>query len=658
MLFSRFGKDLISLPLGLGFVLLAGGVALAQEEPRLINTERALALQIAAEQNQAPVDQLAIVASAKANYAYSGKTVKAFKVENRVTGETYQVNMDASGAVYDGADLIAAEQAAYATRFGRLEPALAKRVAGAAPKQTIPVIVWLNEPEYRGPARPPLADQQSSLREAAGSEAEVEAYFAQADAMRAAAVAPLVAPVARELGVRGYHVKTDAYAPMVAGALRVETIRDLAQRDEVAMIYLDRVNNKPQLENARATIHADIVERRGYTGAGVSLAQVEVGGRIATSNPFLSGVTQDTTNICNSTNSHSTGVAGIIRSTDLARRGIAPGAQLWAGGSCAGRDSELTDRTTAAADWGARAINLSWGGNDGLVPGVQERFYDNLVLNRWRTIVVAAGNHGATGCPQGSSGNVLTPGLGYNTITVGNFNDNNSTTWSDDFMDRCSSWRNPTSTHSDREKPEVAAPGTNINSTTTASPWTGAIGSGTSFAAPMVTSMAGLLIQRNWRLQTWPEVLKAIIMASAVHNIEGSARLSEFDGAGGVVADIADNIADSFNGKWDGQIYDCSAVSPLILARPWLPSGVGFRMVIAWDNDPAYSNYASQPSADLDLEILDPNGYVVGRSASYDNTYEIVDTRLSTAGYYTVQVKKWRCDLSPRYLGWAWYVGA
>ena len=61
-------------------------------------------------------------------------------------------------------------------------------------------------------------------------------------------------------------------------------------------------------------------------------------------------------------------------------------------------------------------------------------------------------------------------GLAYNIITVGAFDDRN--------------------TIRNREKPEVTAPGSNIMSTTTASPWYGNIGSGTSYAAPMVTGVA------------------------------------------------------------------------------------------------------------------------------------------------------------------------
>jgi subtilisin family serine protease len=247
-------------------------------------------------------------------------------------------------------------------------------------------------------------------------------------------------------------------------------------------------------------------------------------------------------------------------------------------------------------------------------------------------------------------------------ITVGNFDDRNTVGWGDDLMSGCSSWRDPSSTHSDREKPEVSAPGTNINSTTTTSPWTGGIGSGTSYAAPMVTGTAALMMQRNTSLQFWPEAVKAILMVSAVHNIEGATRLSEFDGAGAVVANRADLLAgarrttSSFG--WNARSYDCASPANTDVAVMSLTAGVRTRVAIAWDQNPAYGSYASQPSADLDLHVLSPTGALHAASSTWDNTYEIVDFTPTVSGNHTLRVHKYRCDLTPRWLGFAWRAGS
>lgn len=219
----------------------------------------------------------------------------------------------------------------------------------------------------------------------------------------------------------------------------------------------------------------------------------------------------------------------------------------------------------------------------------------------------------------------------------------------------CSSWVDPDSKYHDREKPEVAAPGTNINSTTTSSPWIRATGSGTSYSAPMATGVAALLMNRNISLQSSPEAIKAILMATALHNIEGSSRLSEYDGAGGIVADEADNVARGIYGGWGYRSYTCSTINPLTVASPYLTAGTRTRVVIAWPTDPSYGSYTTRPSSDLGLYIDNSLGYTIAVSDWWDNTYEIVDFVPSQSGYYKIQVYKFRCDLSPSRLAWAWY---
>jgi hypothetical protein len=304
-------------------------------------------------------------------------------------------------------------------------------------------------------------------------------------------------------------------------------------------------------------------------------------------------------------------------------------------------------------------INLSWGSNIGLTPGSNDRFYDDMVINRYRTIVKSAGNE-AGPCNSGT-GNVTSPGLAYNVITVGNFNDMNTSGWSNDIMHGCSSYVDPSSTHGDREKPEVAAPGTGINSTRTSSPWTGAVGSGTSVAAPMVTGGAALLMETNSSLKVWPEAVKAILMVTAVNNIEGAKGLSDEDGAGGIELYKARRVAkrrvEIGTRGWGAKSYSCSSATWRTLATMKLKANVRTRAAIAWDTDDNYSDYKNRPGADLDLWVRDPSGNLVESSISWDNTYEIVDFTPTQTGNYELQVRKFRCDHNPRWLGWAWRRG-
>jgi hypothetical protein len=644
------------------------------------------ALVIAAARTGRALGTLSIAHSAIANFDLTNQNIHRFKVIDP-TGDIVGVSLTEAGREVDVEQLVAAEDAAHTAIYGRLNPALATAIT-AANDQPLSVILWLRTAAYEGPARPEpkdfataaltdtetAAESRASSSAAPGDEettivadqpaapvpldgatvqrqAEIDRLFAEVDAVRAAFVAEATTPIVRRIRSLGFDARADLYAPAVYAKLNAPVLAEAANWDEVLEIHLEQTS-EPQLDIARQVIRANTVNDLGMTGSGIRVAQIEVGGRINTDNPYLAGVVQDTTFVCLA--AHAAAVAGDIRSTHPTVRGVAPGVTLWAGGSCQGFNSQLEDRTTAAINWGARAINLSLGANTSGFLTSFDRFYDNLVINQFRVVVVAAGNYGASGCPQGSDGFVGSPANAYNVIAVGNYNDFNTVTPAGDAMNPCSSWRNPASTNNDREKPEVSAPGTNINSTINVEPWIGDTGSGTSYSAPMVTGGVALLYQRNADLIPWPEAIKAILMATALQNIEGAARLSQFDGAGGVQLDQADNVARGVAGAWGGQDYNCATVSPLTIATVTLAAGRRFRSAVVWDTDPNYDAYGVRPSADLDLRILNAAGVVVAVSSSYDNTYEIVDFAPSAAGAYRLQVTRFRCNVSPRWLGWAW----
>ncbi|HWU86340.1 MAG TPA: S8 family serine peptidase [Kofleriaceae bacterium] len=577
------------------------------------------------------VENLKVVSSATGQYPAMGKVTREYKTVNQIDGTIEGVALDELGREIDVARLQQSELAAREALERGLDAPLARRLANARRGELIEVAIWLKEPAYRAPARPAPG---SSLPRARG-----EAMFAQVDRQRSAFVKAVVEPFAARLRGRGFKVKAHTHAPLVHATLPPEVIEELRASKDVDRMYLP-VTAGPTLKAERMSIHAHVVNNLGITGAGVPVAAVEVGGQLNTANPFLAGVTQDLTFSC--PGAHAAAVAGIIRSADPVESGVAPGANLWVGGSCGGSSAELEDRSTAAAAWGARALNLSFGAYTGGVLTELDRYYDSLVIHQYRTVVPAAGN-------DGNAAFVRSPGSAYNVITVGAYDEQTN------LIAGFSGGLDPGSSHGDREKPEVAAPGVDFLSTLNASPWTGSVGSGTSYAAPMATGTAALMMQRNPTLQFWPEAVRAIMMATATRNIEGATRLSELDGAGGIFADYADDVTRGVYGGWGGIGYDCSAAPTTVLATMSLVAGHTARVVISYDTDPSYGSYGTQPSADLDLLIKDPSGSVVAVSASYDNTYEIVELVAGTTGTFTIEVSRYRCDLSPRWLGYAYF---
>jgi Subtilase family len=634
-----------------GALAAGGGPATAQDAVPEELEQRAL--QIVAEEQGTSPRALTLAASTPSDYPLQGEHVFDFKVADR-EGRVHGVTLDREGSRLEGEKLADAERAARLDRYGRLDPRLAERLETAAGDERFDVLLWLDAPATAYD-RPALGGPDTTLKDLAS-------FYDEIDAARARDVAEVTRPVLERLAGLGIEATADSHAPVVYATLPVDLLRELSSWEEIDTVY-EAGTNEPEVEVSVPTVRGDAVKGLGINGAGVNVAQIEAGGRVATGNPHLAGVTQDATSVCAAASAHSTAVAGIIRSrhfflpppfTGFTREGMAPGVNLRAAGSCAETDGELQDRSTAAANAGSSALNLSWGRNIGLTPGANDRFYDDMVMNRARTVVKSAGNqNGACGA---GNGNVTSPGLAYNVTAVGNFNDGNTAGWNNDVMAGCSSFRDPSSTHNDREKPEVSAPGENITSTTTGFPFTGPVGSGTSFAAPLVTGDAAMLIQRVPSLGFFPETIKAIQMATAMHNIEGATRLSEFDGAGGIDALRADSVARRSGGNHGGQRYTCGATSPLAVHSTALTAGRTTRAVIAWDNDTTWPDYANRPAADLDLQVVGPNGNVVASSLSWDNTYEVAEFTPAVSGTHTLRVVKFRCD-RPTWLGWAWRQG-
>jgi len=203
--------------------------------------------------------------------------------------------------------------------------------------------------------------------------------------------------------------------------------------------------------------------------------------------------------------------------------------------------------------------------------------------------------------------------------------------WANDSMASYSAYINPDSPNHDREKPEIAAPG-NVFSTFEVSPWVPALNSGTGFAAPHVAGTAALLMQAKPSLKTSPAEVKAVLMASAVHNIEGASRLSDQDGAGGLQAKAAyDAVVNGWSGKISYEICQgyCSNVTFNATA------GQVVRFVICWLSQS--DGFGTDTADDIDLTVKNPSGSIAATSASFDNNFEIVEFTATQTGTYTAR---------------------
>ncbi|MGH8655880.1 MAG: PPC domain-containing protein [Gammaproteobacteria bacterium] len=140
-------------------------------------------------------------------------------------------------------------------------------------------------------------------------------------------------------------------------------------------------------------------------------------------------------------------------------------------------------------------------------------------------------------------------------------------------------------------------------------------------------------------------------MASARHNIEGASRLSDKDGAGGILLAAADRVLLNSQSFWftkpggaagfpHNQSFTASA-------------GQKVRVVIVWSHKTPLGNAMTEPTTDLDLTILRPRGGAVGSSTSFDNNYEIVEFTAPVTGAYTARITNIRASVGMEFIGLA-----
>ncbi len=399
----------------------------------------------------------------------------------------------------------------------------------------------------------------------------------------------------------------------------------------VRALYLD-LPGEEELDNSIGTIRADWVhgQPNGLTGSGVSVGVIDTG-TVSATNPYLPpGITFFPG--AGSTGAHATACAGMICSTHPTQRGVAPGISLLSA-VFGGSESTLIQRGEWAYMNGANLVSISLvvgtvaGGNLNL----GDRGYDYLVRTLGKMMVKSCGN-------QGNGGPVTSPGRGWNVIAVGNVNDGDNEEWSDDSMSTSSSGVDPSS---GVPKPEVSAPGTSINSTTTSSPWIGATGSGTSYAAPHVAGTLALLIEAVPALATQPEALRAIVMATAWNDIEGSSLISDLDGVGGIVVSAAVKVAQSGRMAYGALVPGDFASTGYRDFSFDVKAGNVTRVVLSWDSNAAGPTSYDPDALDarFDLEVIGPQGGAPLATATHPAAaWRILSFLPTQSGLHTVRV--------------------
>ncbi|WP_133909313.1 S8 family serine peptidase [Actinophytocola oryzae] len=324
------------------------------------------------------------------------------------------------------------------------------------------------------------------------------------------------------------------------------------------------------LDQSVPQVGAPAAWRRGLTGAGVRVAVLDTG--IDTDHPDLAGkvaVSQDFTGTGGVEDGygHGTHVASIITGSGAASggkyRGVAPDVTLAVGkvlddAGYGTDDSVLAGMQWAAAESGAKVVNMSLGGgpSDGQDP--MSLAVDALSRQYGTLFVIAAGNYGA-------DRTVATPGTADDALTVGSVSKQDVPS---DFSSRGPRLGDGAA------KPEISAPGGGIVAAAPAgvAPLGETVGDayqkldGTSMATPHVAGAAAILAQQH---PDWTGATLKSALVSSAHEIADAGVYQV--GAGRLDVDRATATP----------VVATGAVSVYL---PWPNTGSQERRTVTWTN--------------------------------------------------------------------------
>ena len=571
------------------------------------------------------------------------------KVLDERTGESRQAAFQGGQAVDYEAALRTEEQLRW-ERFGSLDPQLHK-LASQKPDEVFAVLLKMNVPEERfdKSALTSAPELEAAAPEAARLSAEVERRANEA-------YGAVLASVGESRG------KEAAVGPFVQARLSGRALRELAHDPRVAFAGLHggkEVPDYPTIAQSLPTTRTDFVQSAGIKGAGVKLAILESGGLTTPAACFNIGATQDGAAAANSHMTKSAGIIGNRYAAGLCNgswQGYAPEATvLLANGG------GYTAPYAWAKTQGVNVITMSWHYGEEETSGslhARDVFFDYAASHYpYPTIFTSAGNQADAAYASGK---------GYNFFGVGNVNNDGDGNRCNDTIASSSSWKDPISTHSDREVPALASPGDRHD-------LLGSSFGGTSAATPVTASIATLLMSTNPSLKFWPEGMRAILLATANYQSADGANYSTgLDGRDGT------GMTNSQYGYWVANRRETTTAAQFrahdygymstasftggFLNKTWTAytgsTTSRIRVALTWNSKTAGTADAPTSSVldgDLDIWVYDPDNLLVAFASSWDSNHEFVEFTPAKVGNYTIKVRGFSvpADFS-NYYGVAW----
>ena len=573
-----------------------------------------------------------------------GRFIEILKAAHRTTGAPVRLAFDQSGRRVDPDVILERIAKNRARRFGKLHESLHARVEKLGASARIPVAIWLHCDEALEPAeKKERGETKSPTRQAHASGKAI-----------AKVVRGFAPNLDKEHRVRGH--RADPSAPVVYASLTREQVRAVAARPEVAGMFFHETTGIDDLADSIAIANSDDVHTLGYKGAGVKVAIWENAPDVTTNLSITaryktSGLT---------TSDHSRHTHGIVKNIEANKpHGHAPSCSLHSANT-----KDLDALRWAAKDKGCTVISQSFHRESEPESGSMsfDDIYKDWLVLQWPypTICQAAGNYWEDDYDEiDPPESEYVNHKGYNSLGVGNHNDTAGA------MSGDSVYRNPSTSHGDRELPEIAANGTGVTTV-------GLTKSGTSMASPAAAGCAAQIQSVDGTLKSWPEGCRAIVLAGAKRNIAGQtwwrdvvADVDASDGSGAVDALEAVNIAKqrrSRNAAATGRGWDIGTLrssdfgankrttfSYSVKLGNSFFSPRHVKVALAWDSKITMFPFpfginlpiASTLTVDLDLQVFDSRGNQVGYSGSWDNSYEIAEFDGQPGETYTIKIRRW-----------------
>lgn len=591
----------------------------------------------------------------------------ALTILNQETGQIDKLLVDlTSHEVHPAGEIDELQIQSNLNGGARVDPELAARLNYLKPGETVPVMVWLRTPRGKDLAsrqRDAYMRLAETFPEAKAAMEEFGNPFGVQDEgllrtirteydrlMSETVDNDAMSEVTDLLNKQGVLYRSLSPMPAIVIDATREAVDTMTANSYVERLYLTEARTKGSLRDAGQTHRISNLGALGLDGSGTMIGILEAG-NVQQSNRYMEFY-PDRLVSGNGDQPHATDVAACAASFYNDASGSAPRARIISAGTTTEQFSAMLGlQWVSGSPYWTDTVNHSEAICTGTAIQGITRAFDYWARGNNTVITVAAGNSAGSG---GDGEYVCSPANGYNVVSVGSFNNQDTQAWGDDTMSGFSSWRDPVSPYGDREKPDVVAVGEHLTI------W-GAYDMlwydklGTSLSAPQVAGLSAALTKQNGQLRHLPEVVKAILAASAMHNIEGEAVMAGAtdtrDGAGGIDGDWAATVAKA-NYRWPGCRSSCWSVDTTYGLAPggsrsisfWALSGQRVRCALAWwataDSEP----YAAEVlDKDLDLRVRvpsSPNYGIAFTSTSFDNNLELVDFTAPETGWYTLEVVK------------------